>query len=103
MPEVVIETAPFSNRTTSWEAAQSVLEPPERISAKAEKAVLRAILQAPDGLTCDEIEEKLNMSHQTVSARVRGLVRKGGFIVDSGKVRKTRSGRNAIVWKEVNP
>lgn len=103
MVEIDMETAPFSNRTTSWEAAQSIMEPPERVRARAERAVLRAILQAPDGLTCDEIETQLNMSHQTVSARIRGLVRKGGYIVDSGKVRKTRAGRNAIVWKESIP
>lgn len=100
MSAPAVETAPFSNCTTSWEAAQSILEPPERIRAKAKKAVLKAILQAPNGMTCDEIEVALNMSHQTVSARVRDLVKDRFLIMDSGKVRKTRSGRNAIVWME---
>ncbi len=41
------------------------------------------------------------MLHQTVGARVRGLVLKG-IVRDSGKTRLTRSGRKAVVW-EVTP
>lgn len=52
------------------------------------------------GATCDEIEDKLKMSHQTASARVRELALKS-VIKDSGARRKTRSGRKAIVWVEV--
>jgi hypothetical protein len=60
------------------------------------------------GLTVDQLEFLLNGRHQTISARVNDLVNKG-WVVDSGKRRKTRSNRNAIVWvvseaaKEVNP
>lgn len=49
------------------------------------------------GATCDEIEVALNLRHQTASARINELVEKK-YLVDSGKVRKTRSGNNAIVW-----
>lgn len=52
------------------------------------------------GLTCDEVETLLNLSHQTASARIRGL-RSGGWIRDSGKRRKTRRGRSAVVWEVV--
>ena len=52
------------------------------------------------GATCDELESSLMLSHQTTSARVRDLA-KGGRIVDSGKRRRTRTGRQAIVWTVV--
>lgn len=50
------------------------------------------------GLTVDQLEQLLNRSHQSVSARVNEL-RDKGWVVDSGERRKTRSGRSAIVWK----
>ena len=49
------------------------------------------------GLTVDALEQVLQRSHQTVSARVNEL-RDRGWVVDSGHRRKTRSGRSAIVW-----
>jgi hypothetical protein len=49
------------------------------------------------GATCDEIEEGLDMRHQTCSARVRDLV-KDGSIRFKGEKRKTRSGRKAEVY-----
>ena len=51
----------------------------------------------PYGLTDDEIEQTLDMRHQTVSARRRELVLLGK-VVDSGRTRPTRSGRQATVW-----
>lgn len=50
-----------------------------------------------EGMTCDEVEVALSLSHQTASARIRDLV-KAGAIVDSGQRRKTRSGRKAAVY-----
>ncbi len=50
------------------------------------------------GLTCDQVEYFSRHSHQTVSARIRRLVQLGK-LADSGHRRKTRSGRNAVVWK----
>lgn len=50
-----------------------------------------------DGLTCDQVEQTVGKSHQTISARVNEL-RDKGWIVDSGRRRKTRSNRSAIVW-----
>ena len=52
---------------------------------------------AAAGKTCDEIEALLGLSHQTVSARVRDLV-KADRVYDTGERRATRSGRKAIVW-----
>jgi len=50
-----------------------------------------------EGLTCDEIEVMLEARHQSVSSRIRHGV-KNDLVINSGKKRKTRSGRNAIVW-----
>ena len=50
------------------------------------------------GLTVFQLTQVLGREHQTVSARVNDLMRKG-WCVDSGLRRKTGSGRNAIVWK----
>jgi predicted transcriptional regulator len=53
------------------------------------------------GATCDECEHELDLRHQTASARIRELVQMG-LLRDSGRTRKTRSGRAAVVW-EVRP
>ncbi len=49
------------------------------------------------GMTADEISTLLLLPAQSVSARINGL-HKDGHIADSGLRRKTRYGRNAIVW-----
>jgi DNA-binding Lrp family transcriptional regulator len=47
--------------------------------------------------TCEELEEATGLSHQTASARLKGLADKG-LIKDSGARRPTRSGRAARVY-----
>lgn len=49
------------------------------------------------GATDDEVERHLLMRHQTASARRRTLVLKGR-VVETGRERRTRSGRWATVW-----
>lgn len=63
-------------------------------------AILARLKQRRTGRTCDELETLLSMSHQTASARLRDLAMRGD-IRDSGKRRKTRTGRTAIVWQAV--
>jgi len=48
--------------------------------------------------TCDEVEQSLDGTHQSISAAVNALMREG-WITDSGVRRPTRSGRPAIVWR----
>jgi len=63
-----------------------------------ESKVLGVVYRAEGrGVTCDEAEVATGWSHQTVSARINGLMRKD-MIADSGSTRRTRSGRSAIVW-----
>jgi hypothetical protein len=89
-------TAPFvKGSDTSREAAQSL---PEPALARLESQVFLMICKwGPHGATDDELERETGLSHQTVSARRRGLVQKGR-VVDSGLRRLTRSGRKATVW-----
>ena len=56
------------------------------------------LLRDRHGLTADEISLLLDLPAQSVSARLNGLAN-DRLIVDSGERRKTRYGRNAIVWK----
>lgn len=60
--------------------------------------VYRCICDAPDGMTCDEIEISLDMRHQTASARIRDLVL-DNLIFDTHLRRKTRSGHTARVYR----
>lgn len=83
-----------SNDTTSKAAADSI----EHIAPTMRKRVFDAIRDADSkGMTDDELEVALDMTHQSASARRRELV-KSGDVIDSGKTRETRSGRSAIVW-----
>lgn len=50
------------------------------------------------GATVDEVETAAQWPHQTVSARVNELMH-GGWIIDSGRRRRTRNGAPATVWK----
>ena len=93
---------PFSNDTTSKEAAEK-----GRHRARRDRLrVLKAIERRPS--TADELQVELGLDHQTGSARVSELQdwfkNKGRPpIVDSGSKRCTRSGRNAIVYRRVLP
>ena len=61
------------------------------------RGVSRDPMWDDNGLTTDEVEEALDRTHQSISARVNAL-KDAGWIIDSGQRRKTRSGRDAIVW-----
>lgn len=49
------------------------------------------------GVTADQIEQETEIGGNTVRPRLVEL-RELGLIKDSGHVRKTRSGRSAVVW-----
>lgn len=78
---------------TSLEAFDSIKKD---LSSLKERVFLVIIKE--NGLTCDEVELMLRLSHQTASARINDLL-KENLIYDSGQRRKTRSNRNAIVWR----
>ena len=55
-------------------------------------------IKGTEGCTCDEIEQKLSIRHQTASSQIRWLVQ-NKFLFKSIHERLTRTGRKAIVWK----
>lgn len=64
--------------------------------SRLEARVLAVVTKCPR--TCDAIETLTGLSHQTVSARLRGLVLRNQ-IENSGEKARTRSGRWAVVWR----
>ena len=87
---------PFAKGSATSKAAADSLAglPVQKLKRKVLECISRYGIQ---GLTCDEAECDLGMRHQTCSARFYDLHRMGA-IVDSGKKRKTRSGRYAVVY-----
>jgi hypothetical protein len=77
---------------TSRAAAESI----KPDAAVIRRRVLQAIYAAPNGATCDEVEQWLDLTHQTASARCAEL-KAQGKVKDSGARRRTRSGRLAAV------
>lgn len=73
----------------AWERFQHVLP-------KYERRVTDAIAERPS--TCEELEGWLGIIHQTCSAVMNGLMKKG-VIEPSGVTRVNRSGRKADVYQ----
>lgn len=57
--------------------------------------IIRLLKQ--ERLTCDEIEERTGLLHQTASATLTAL-KNAGKIARTPEKRPTRTGRNAFVW-----
>lgn len=91
----------------------SLFDPPSQAHSPTSKAAAIAIKPARQtlqarvldliraagyaGLTDEQIITILNMNPSTERPR-RIELQEAGKIVDSGRTRKTRSGRNAVVW-----
>jgi len=86
-------TPPHADGDTSYAAAVEI----EEHVYSLRRRILKEMLGAGAGLTCDEIEVLLRMRHQTASARIRELVLLNK-LQDSGHRRETRSGRQARVY-----
>jgi hypothetical protein len=79
---------------TSETAAESMVGKVDTLRAQYLSYILA---QGETGATCDEVESWSDDRHQTVSARIKELA-DAGKVKDSGRRRKTRSGREATVW-----
>jgi predicted transcriptional regulator len=77
---------------TSRDAWMSVLAHLPQVDASICQVVVEY-----GGATCDEIEARTGLKHQTASAQVRHLV-EAGVLQPSESRRPTQSGRAAIVW-----
>src|SRR5262245_66598522 len=78
---------------TSREAAESMVTHAPALRHLIAAEFLRAGVV---GFTNDELEAKLGIKHQTLSARVRELVLER-TVTETDRTRLTRSGRKAIV------
>lgn len=86
---------PFNATDTSQAAAASVANDTETVRNHVWSYVRSTGLL---GATCDDVEQRLGLRHQTASARLWELNHKLGLIGDSGRRRPTTTGRRAIVW-----
>jgi len=92
----------FNDTETSQEAAISVDNQIDSMRLK----VLRCVKEHINGLTCDQVEEILNMKHQTASARLYDLSKctppylthKLEEDKNTFRTRLTRSGRKARIY-----
>ena len=87
---------------TNYGNAASVASRDELDRAKRGARYKRAIyehicLYGTQGATCDEIERRLGLLHQTASCYITCLTREG-LIEASGQTRAARSGRQVTVW-----
>ena len=78
--------------TTSHDAAVEILE-----SANTLRAKVYRYIRDHNGVTDEQIQLGLKMNPSTQRPR-RVELQEAGIIKDSGRVQKTRSGRNAVVW-----
>jgi hypothetical protein len=79
---------------TMRDAAKRV-EP--RSGSQRARVLELAMIRGELGVTDDEIEQVLDLAHQTASARRNELVA-DGYLTDSGIRRKTRRYADAAVW-----
>ena len=92
----------FNDTETSQEAANSVKNKIDSMRFK----VLQCVKKHINGLTCDQVEEILNMKHQTASARLYDLSKcNPPYLVHrlekdkhTFRTRLTRSGRKARIY-----
>jgi hypothetical protein len=86
--------APFVKGSDTSEAAAESIEPVAETLAWYVLEYVR--VRAGYGATRDEVSRELDIPISTVNPRMRELVLKG-FVKDSGRRRKTVSGRQAAV------
>lgn len=87
--------APHANRDTSVNAS---LPRKGYMRRKILDLLVAHQIEYRDGLTCKEIEARLNGEHENVSPQVNYL-ETAGWIRNSGRTRLTPSKREAIVWE----
>lgn len=72
----------------------------KRASKDLDRERIVALLRRDPGLTCDDAEERLGLSHQTCSARFSELKRAGAIRAVGTK--PTRTGSPATTWEAVS-
>ncbi len=91
--------APAQRHSATSRAAARLIESKRDTLLKRVYVTLRALL--PDGATDEEAQDGLGMTGNTYRPR-RIELGHNGLVVDSGRTRKTRAGREAVVWNAVH-
>jgi hypothetical protein len=91
--------APYSNPTTSKEAAEAIEPHLDRLEAEVLDTfrLYKGHPDYPHGLCCHEVEAITGLLHTTASARIRGLVKKNR-LRETEHRRQTPRNRGAAVW-----
>ncbi len=87
------EPTPYARGSATSRAAAESVEPKV---TRQEKEVMAYIRSRGDGAACFEIEKGIAMKHETASARITGLHKKG-MLRRTGEKRKTLAGNPADV------
>ena len=82
---------------TSIEAAADIAPKLGRLQRMAEEAIVAA---GANGLTADELAERLGLDRYSIQPRTSELKLKGR-IVDSGARRRNATGKRAVVWVSI--
>lgn len=80
-----------------WFSWHAVKPDPSALVGTARRIYRYIARRTRKGATSDEVEQALGIVHQSASARINEM-RNAGLIEESGRYRKTRSGRNANVF-----
>ena len=89
------EFPPFQRHSTTSKAAAGAIEP--KTNALQARVYARLRHCAAYGATDEELQDFLRLNPSTERPRRIELVAKH-LVKDSGRTRKTRSGREAVVW-----
>lgn len=90
-----METLPYSEPTTSKEAAESMKE---KAPTLRQKVLEQYILAGPEGLTDWQVQHRLQMKGSTQRPR-RWELEKMGLVEPTERMRVTGSGRKARVFR----
>ena len=94
--DTIVEIVNTANTPIQWDTSAEAKRSIKPHLPKMKAKVLKSLFQDGDG-TDDELEQRLGMSHQSLSACRRGCV-KDGLVDPTGRTRPTRSGRSANIW-----
>ena len=90
-----LDTLPYQSHSDTSKAAAEEMRP----DAETDRtAVLNLLLRVLVGMTDEEIQLALRLNPSTERPRRIELVR-AGKVRDSGKKRRTKSGRMATIWE----
>ncbi len=86
-----------SGSETSKAAAEKAKPNAASQRARVLKLITESCWRDDPGLTDEEIQDRLGLTGNTQRPRRMELL-KTGVVKDSGRTRKTKSGREAVVW-----